>query len=78
MGNVDTVRQVVKNIKAVRGPDSGPGSLMWYTIFDYIFFNSFRIFQYAQLEKKLDRINTFKELQYQRKILHHFVLISSA
>ena len=47
MGNVDTVRKVVKNVKALHGPDSGPGSLMWYTIFDYIFYNSFRIFQYA-------------------------------
>ena len=37
MGNVDTVRKVVKKTKTTRGPNSGPGSLMWYIIFDYIF-----------------------------------------
>ena len=30
MGNVDTVQKVVKNRKGVRGPDSGPGSPMWF------------------------------------------------
>ena len=45
MGNVDTVQKVVNKTKAIRGPNSGPGSLMWYTVFDYIFYNAFRIYQ---------------------------------
>ena len=39
MGNVDTVRNMVKKKNAIRGPNSGPGYLMWYTVFDYIFYN---------------------------------------
>jgi len=60
MGNVDTVRKVVKNRKAVRGPDSEPGSLMQFNMFDYTFNNGSRAYQHAMIEKKLDQITTFK------------------
>ena len=39
MGNIDTVRKIVKKRKAVRGPDSGPGSLMISNIIDYALYN---------------------------------------
>ena len=67
IGNVDTVRKIVKRIKAVRGPDSGPGSLMWYNLLDYTFPNGFRVYQYTQLESKLDSFTSFKELQKARQ-----------
>ena len=67
MGNVDTVRKVVKKTKAIRGPNSGPGSLMWYTVFDYIFYNAFRIYQYARLESKMGEITTVKQLHREKQ-----------
>ena len=38
MGNIDTIRKVVKEQKAKRGPNSGPGSLAWIHLFDYVFY----------------------------------------
>ena len=67
MGNVDTVRKVVKGTKAVRGPDSGPGSLMWTTFIGYVLYQSFRIYQYAQLHTKLQQMSSLKQLQQEQK-----------
>ena len=69
MGNVDTVRKVIRRIKAVRGPDSGPGSLMFLNVLDYTFFNAFRIYQHAQIESKLESFTTFKQLQKARQTI---------
>ncbi len=63
MGNVDTIRNVLSRAMAVRGPNSGPGSLMWYLLLDYILYQGFRVYQYALLEKKMDHFITFKQLQ---------------
>jgi hypothetical protein len=59
MGNVDTIRKVLQKDMAVRGPNSGPGSLMWYGLFDYVLYLTFKIFQYKQLEARLDKFCTF-------------------
>ena len=67
MGNVDTVQKVVKNRKAVWGPDSGHGSLIWFNMFDYTFYNGLRTYQHAMIEKKLDQITTFKEFKKARQ-----------
>ena len=67
MGNVDTVRKVAKKTKAIRGHNSGPGSLMWYTVFDYIFYNAFRIYQYTRLESKMGEITTVKQLHREKQ-----------
>ena len=64
MGGVDTVRKVVKGVKARRGSDCGPGSIFWYTIFDYLLYNAFRIYQFAKLEEKIrnNSIGNFRQL----------------
>ena len=67
MGNVDTVRKVLKKRKAVRGPDSKPGSLMWLGMFGYLDYNAFRLFQIADMEDMLDKFETFKEVQEWRQ-----------
>ena len=36
MGNVDTVQKVFDLHKVKRGSNTGPGSLQWYQLFDYI------------------------------------------
>ncbi len=63
MGNVDTVRNVVKEQMAKRGPDSGPGSLTWSNLLDYILYQAFRTYQHGQIESKLDTFVSFKQLQ---------------
>ena len=63
MGNFDTIHKVVKFEKAVRGADSGPGSLLWYTLLDYVLYNAFCFFQISMMEKKLRCITSFKQLQ---------------
>ena len=35
MGNIDTLHRVIKETKTKQGPDSGPGSLLWYDMLDY-------------------------------------------
>ena len=41
MGNVDTVRKVLKKRRAECGPNSGSGLLMWFELFGYIFMTHF-------------------------------------
>ena len=36
MGYVDTLREVLKSKREIRGTHSGPGSLLWYKILDLI------------------------------------------
>ena len=67
MGNIDTIRKVVKEQKAKRGPNSGPGSLAWIHQFDYIFYQAMRVYQHSEIEKQLDRFETFKHLQETKK-----------
>ena len=67
MGNVDIVRKVLKKRMAVRGPDSGPGSLMWFVMFGYTLYNAFRLYQHGHLESQLDSFQSFKQLQKARQ-----------
>lgn len=67
MGNVDTLRKIVKGARAIRGPDSGPGSLFWFTLLDYIFYQAFQHYQHGQMESKLDDFKSFKQFQQARK-----------
>ena len=50
-------------LSRVLGPNSGPASVMWYVLLEYILYQGFCVYQYAQLEKKLDHFTTFKQLQ---------------
>ncbi|EJK70714.1 hypothetical protein THAOC_07905, partial [Thalassiosira oceanica] len=43
MGNVNILRRVVKSARAVRGKDSKPGALFWFTLFDFIFYQNFYV-----------------------------------
>ena len=67
MCNVDTLRKVIKRAKAVRGPDSGPGSLLWFTLLDYILYQSFRLYQHGHMEGKLETFKSFKQFQKERQ-----------
>ena len=67
MGNVDTLRHVIRGARAKRGPDSGPGSLLWFVLIDYVLYQAFRHYQHAQIEGKLDNFYSFKQLHNDRK-----------
>ena len=69
MGNVDIMRKVLEKRKAVRGPDSSPGSLMWFSLLGYTIYNAFRLYQHAQLERKLTDYKTFKQFQKARQLM---------
>ena len=67
MGNVDVVRKVLRRRRAWRGPDSGPGSLMWCVLLGYALYDAFRLYQHGQLEGQLDEIVSFKQFQKARQ-----------
>ena len=67
MGNVDTLRHVIRGARAKRGPDSGPGSLLWFVLIDYVLYQAFCHYQHAQIEGKLDNFYSFKQLHNDRK-----------
>jgi len=64
---VDIVRKVLKKRKAVRGPNSGPGSLIWFELLGYMFYDGFCLYQHGQLEKSLHIFSTFKQFQRARR-----------
>ena len=66
MGFVDLPRKVIKGKRAVRGPDSKPGSLMWLNMFGYILFQAWRKYQDSRLIHRLDEFKSFKELETAR------------
>ena len=66
MGNVDTVRRTVTTAKAKRGRDA-PGSLIWYHLMDYIFYQAFRVHQHSSIEGELESINTRTQFIRKRK-----------
>ena len=41
MVNVDSVRRIVQEAMAKRGRNSGPGSLLWFVLMNYLFFQTF-------------------------------------
>ena len=63
MGKIDTIRNVLSRAMAIRGPNSGPASLIWNVLLEYILYQDFCVYQYAQLENKLDQFTTFKQVQ---------------
>ena len=67
MGNVDAVRRSVREAMAVRGPDSGPGSLLWFSLFDYILVQAHCHYQHAKIETALDRFSSFKQFKMERR-----------
>ena len=67
MGNVDIVRKVLKKRKAVRGPNSGPGSLIWFELVGYTFYDAFRLYQHGQLEQSMQKFSSFKQFQKARQ-----------
>ena len=67
MGNVDVVRKVLRRRRACRGPDSGPGSLIWCVMIGYALYNAFRLHQHVELEVQLDTLVSFKQFQKARQ-----------
>ena len=60
MSIVDIVRKVLKKRNAVRGPNSGPGSLIWFELFGYTLYTGFRLFQHEKLDQTIDEFESFK------------------
>ena len=67
MGNIDNVRKIVKKRRAVRGPDSGPGSLMIFNMFDYALYNGLRNWQHSVLESQVSLFTSFRQFQKARQ-----------
>ena len=61
MGNVDTVRKVLGSHKVKRGSNTGPGSLQWYQLFNYICYNAWKVYCLSAVYKtklKKEEIHT--------------------
>ena len=67
MGNVDIVRKVLRGKRAVRGPDSGHGSLLWMILIRYTLYHAFCLYQHGQLEINLNKFESFKQFQAARQ-----------
>jgi hypothetical protein len=67
MGNVDTIRRIVREAMAKREQDSGPGSLLWFDLMDHLLVQYFLRFQHAQLEHSVGDFESFKQFQNKRK-----------
>ena len=63
IGFVDLPQKVIKGKRAVRGPDSKPGSLMWLNMFGYILFQAWRKYQDSRIIHLLDGFKSFRELE---------------
>ena len=72
MGNVDIVRKTLGNHKTKRGSNTKPGFLSWYTIFQYVLYQTFRTYTYSLLENKLSKVTSFMQLQDKRKHVMSF------
>ena len=72
MGNVHIVRKTLGNHKTKRGSNTKPGFLSWYTIFQYVLYQTFRTYTYSLLEKKLSKVTSFMQLQDKRKHIMSF------
>ena len=69
MGNVDTVRRLLCYHKVKRGRNSGPGSLVWYMIFNYILVNAYKTYMCKVLVDHMDsnRLKSWQQLKMKRK-----------
>ena len=75
MGNVDTVRKVLGLHKVKRGSNTGPGSLQWYQLFNYIMYNVWRLYSLNAIHKsKIDKINTWTQFRNCKKKFCHFIV----
>ena len=68
MGNVDTVRKVLGLHKVKRGSNTGPGSLQWYQLFNYIAYNAWRVYLLHDIhKKKMHKIKTWTQFRNCKK-----------
>ena len=69
MGNVDTVRRLLTYHKVKRGSNTGPGSLIWYMIFNYILANAYRTYLCKLLldDFNNDKLKSWQQLKNKRK-----------
>jgi hypothetical protein len=67
MGNVDTIRKVVSRFKAQRGKECGPGSLYWFHLMDYIFYQAFLVHQHSCIEDSIPSMESHKQYLRKRK-----------
>ena len=67
MGYVDIMRKVIKSCRAKRGPDSGPGSLMWSVLIDFSIYEAMRLYQYTLIGSKVDMFATYYQLNKARQ-----------
>ena len=67
MGYVDVLRKVIKSCRAKRGPDSGPGSLLWSVLVDFSLYEGMRLYQYTLLGSRVDNFATYFQLNKARQ-----------
>ena len=69
MGNIDTVRKLLCYHKVKRGSNNGPGSLIWYMLFNYITAQAYITYIYQMLlaDLKSKKLNTWQQLKNKRK-----------
>ena len=67
MCNVDTIRRIIREAMTKRRRNSGPGSLLWFFLMDYLLVQHFCHFQHAQLEHRLGNFESFEKFQNERK-----------
>ena len=76
MGNIDTVRKLLCYHKVKRGSNTGPGSLIWYMIFNYILANAYRTYLCKMLLDDLNsnKLKSWQQLKNKRKNIYLFAI----
>ena len=72
MGNIDVIRKTLGYHKTKRGSNTKPGFLTWYTIFQYLLYQTFCVYTYYLLEDKLNKFCSFRRFQDARKHIISF------
>lgn len=67
MGNVDLARKVIQRNCVQSYGSAAPPLLIWMSFFNYVLYNSWRVWQLARISTSIDAFGSFVELQQFRK-----------
>ena len=72
MENIDTIRKTLGHHKTKRGPNTNPGFFTWYTLFQYMLYQTFRVYSYHLMENEMEKMKSFLRFQDKRKHIMSF------
>ena len=72
MGNIDAIRKTLGYHKTKRGSNTKPGFLTWCTLFQYMLYQTFRVYSYHLMENEMEKMKYFLRFQDKRKHIMSF------